>query len=299
MPLRNEIVVADKGYSKGIGTAATRKIDYSHDLMTTEALQFIERHREQPFFLYLAYTIPHANNEAHLIHSHGMEVPDLGAYADEDWPEVQKAQAAMISRLDADVGRLLELLAKLGIAENTLVMFSSDNGPHQEGGMNYDAEFNDSNGPLRGIKRDLYEGGIRVPMIAWWPGTIAAGRVTDHISAFWDVLPTCAELAGVNPPAGIDGISFVPTLLNRGRQKQHKYLYWEFHWWKPSRQAIRMGRWKAVKNTPGARIELYDLATDIGEQHDVAKQFPDVIRDISPLFGAARNDNPDFPMKYE
>ncbi|MBA7478613.1 N-acetylgalactosamine-6-O-sulfatase [subsurface metagenome] len=222
-----------------------------------------------------------------------MEVPDLGIYKDKDWPEPEKGKAAMISRLDSDIGRILNRLKALGIDDNTLVIFSSDNGPHKEGGIAPD--FFDSNGPLKGIKRDLYEGGIRVPMIARWPGKIKAGSETEHISAFWDILPTLAELVGVQPPKDIDGISMLPTLLNKP-QEQHKYLYWEFHEGSSSRQAVRLGNFKAVRLAPSKPIELYDLSSDIGEENDVAGERPEIIAEVKAILGQVRTDENTWPL---
>ena len=266
--LRN--VVPDEGaYGQGV---ASVKVEYSHDLLTEDALVFIERNRKGPFFLYLAWTLPHANNEAG---EGGMEVPDLGPYRDKDWPAPDRAHAAMITRLDRDVGRILEALRAHGIDRRTIVLFSSDNGPHHEGGAN--PNFFDSSGPLRGIKRDLYDGGIRVPLIVRWPGKVPAGIVSDHIGYFADFLPTAAELAAVEPPGGIDGISFVPTLLSRTvTQKEHEYLYWEFYEQGFS-LAVRMGKWKAVRNAHDKPLELYNLEAEIGEAHDVAEKHPDVV----------------------
>jgi len=181
------------------------------------------------------------------------------------------------------------------------VMFTSDNGPHQEGGA--DPDFFDSNGPLRGYKRDVYEGGIRVPMIARWPEKIKAGSKSELISAFWDVLPTCAELTGQTLPEKIDGISFVPTLLgDSAKQKKHAYLYWEFHEL-GGRQAVRMGNWKAVRmnvlKTPNAPIELYDLSQDIGEVNNVAAQHPDVVEKMKAIFAKAHKPNSTFPFLAE
>ncbi|MEX2186314.1 MAG: arylsulfatase [Pirellulales bacterium] len=260
---------------------ATKKVDYSHDLFATEALQFVEQHKDRPFFLYLALTIPHANNEAG---DRGMEVPDLGEYADLDWPAPQKAHAAMISRMDRDVGRLLDKLKELGIDEKTLVLFSSDNGPHAEGGN--DPNFNHSRGGLRGIKRDLYEGGIRVPTIARWPGTIEPG-VSDHIGYFADVLPTLVELAGAKSPDGLDGVSFAPTLLGRHKdQAEHEYLYWEFYE-RRGAQAVREGKWKAVRSPVDAAVELYDLEADPAEKNDLAKDRPEVAARLTALIEKA------------
>jgi len=269
------------------GGVATKRVEYSHDLFASEALWFVERHAEAPFFLYLALTIPHANNEAK---NKGMEVPSLAPYGDENWPEAQKGHAAMITRMDGDVGRLMAKLKELEIDENTVVFFSSDNGPHKEGGG--DPRFFGSYGPLRGYKRALYEGGIRVPLIARWPGKIAAGSGTDHVSAFWDFLPTCCDLARVGCPEGVDGFSMLPTLLGKSRrQRKHHWLYWEFHE-QGKKQAVRMGDWKGVRlnvaKAPNGPIELYDLRTDLGETTDVAMEHPEVVAKIAGIMATAR-----------
>jgi arylsulfatase A-like enzyme len=274
----------------GAGVAVERA-QYSHDLIAGEAMQFIRKNKDRPFFLHLAVTIPHANNEAV---KNGMEVPDYGIYRNRSWPEPQKGQAAMISRLDRDLGRIIETLKKLAINENTLILFTSDNGPHREGGA--DPEFFDSNGPLRGCKRDLYEGGIRVPLVARWPGKIKAGTVSHHVCAFWDFLPTFAELArlpsgglaGIDHRDTIDGVSMLPTLLGQpAKQKQHELLYWEFHE-KGSKQAVRMGDWKAVRFGAEGELELYNLKEDIGEKHNLAGRYPDVIAKIEDYLKTAR-----------
>ena len=270
-----------------------RRGEYSHDLFTRDALDFVQRRHRKPFFLYLPYTIPHANNERGGVSGDGMEVPDYGPYANESWPKQQKGHAAMITRMDRDVGKLMKLLKDLGIDDNTVVFFSSDNGPHREGGAKPD--FFDSNGPLRGIKRDLYEGGIRVPTLARWPGKIKAGSVSDHAWAFWDFLPTAAELAGAKGPPDVDGISIVPALLGKP-QKQHEYLYWEFHEG-ASKQAVRMGDWKAVRRGPKRRIELYDLKTDIGEADDVAAKHPDVVAKAEAILKTARTESKHWPIR--
>ena len=282
VPLDNE-VAGDRPDGAGV---ATRRAQYSYDLMAQEALHFVEANRDGPFFLYLAITIPHANNEAG---NKGMEVPDYGVYAKEDWPEPQKGHAAMISRLDRDMGRLMQKLEDLGIDEDTLVCFTSDNGPHREGGA--DPTFFDSNGPLRGIKRDLYEGGIRVPLIARWPGKIQAGTQSDHVSAFWDVLPTLADLTGAGSPGDTDGISMVPTLLGRpDQQERHTYLYWEFHE-RGSKQAVRMGRWKAVRFGAAGRPALYDLQKDVGETNNVADRHLEVVAKVEAVLAVARTES--------
>jgi len=291
--LKNEVKSANPP-----GGVATKRVEYSHDLFAKEALAFVERKKDRPFFLYLAFTIPHANNEAR---QKGMEVPSLEPYTDRDWPEPQKGHAAMITRMDGDIGKLFAKLKELGIDEHTLVMFSSDNGPHREGGNNPD--FNDSNGPLRGIKRDLYEGGIRVPTLARWPGRIKPGSVTDHISGFWDFLPTCAELAGFRTPKAIDGLSMVPTLLGkRGRQKKHKFIYWEFHE-QGKKQAVRMGDWKGVRlnvaRKPNGPIELYNMKTDIGEKHNIADQYPEIVAKIAKYMKTAHTPSKNWPLPSE
>lgn len=261
---------------------AIEKITYSHDLLADSALAFIDRNREGPFLLYIAWTIPHANNEAG---PRGMEVPDYGRYENMDWPDAEKGMAAMVTRMDADIGRVLDRLEDLGVAENTLVFFSSDNGPHREGGR--DPAFFDSNGPLRGIKRDLYEGGVRVPAIAWWPGKVAASTVTDHMGYFADMLPTFASLAGAAPPENIDGIDMTPTLLGRpGEQRPHEYLYWEFYEGGMA-QAVRFDSWKGVRASGNDAIEVYDLDADLSETTDVAAQRPDVAARMDSIMQAA------------
>jgi arylsulfatase A-like enzyme len=284
--LRNLVPDED---AEGSGVS-TNRVDYAHDLMAEEALKFIEGNGGGPFFIYLAFTIPHANNEAK---NKGMEVPDLGEFASEDWPDQEKAKAAMITRLDRDVGRLMALLKKLGIDDNTLVFFTSDNGPHREGGA--DPDFFDSNGPLRGIKRDLYEGGIRVPMIARWPKRIKAGEKSDQVWAHWDLLPTLAEIAGVKPPADIDGVSMFNALRGR-RQRDHEFLYWEFHE-RGFSQAARMGDWKAVRKSPDSPLELYDLKNDLGEQNDCAAKHPEIVKKIEDYLKTARTESELWPTK--
>ena len=286
VPLEGNQVASPRPDGAGV---AVRRQQYSHDLCAEEALAFVEKNADGPFFLYLALTIPHANNEAG---NKGMEVPSLDPYADEDWPQPQKGHAAMITRMDRDVGRLLDKLEELDVDQNTLVLFTSDNGPHREGGN--DPDFNDSNGPLRGIKRDLYEGGIRVPLIARWPGKIEPNRVTDHASAFWDFLPTACQLAGVEPPPGIDGISYLPTLLGKANQQQkHEYLYWEFQ----SKQAVRMGKWKAVWNSLSGPAELFDLKADLGETDSLADKCPSVVAKLEEIRRSAHVDSPLYPIK--
>lgn len=298
--LNNSCKFKKTEYCADIGSVATERNEYSQDLFTEDAIRFIDESGEQPFFLYFASIIPHANNEGHWAGHHGMEVPDEGIYADKPWPDAERCKAAMISYLDADVGKILDHLETVGIASNTLVIFSSDNGPHSEGQI--DPEFFNSNGRFKGSKRDLYEGGVRIPMIAWWPGVIAPGRETEHVSAFWDVLPTLADLTSATFGGTTDGISFLPTLLGKPGQKNHKCLYWEFHEAK-GRVAVRQGKWKAVRyhvNTdPNAPLELYDLSSDPEEQHNVASKHPEIMREMEQVLieSRFRSDIPQYNFK--
>ncbi|WP_221030547.1 arylsulfatase [Actomonas aquatica] len=297
VPLRNEVQVAKRAGSNYHGGYAIKRVDYSHDLFFDDALAWISEPRDEPFFLYLSPTIPHANNEATNDLGDGQEVPDYGDYADRDWPTPAKGQAAMISRLDRDVGRLLDRLAELGLDENTIVFFTSDNGPHDEGG--FDIRRFRPAGPLRGIKRDLYEGGIREPLIARWPGRIPAGTVNDHIGYFGDVLATCADLAGVEPPAGLDSISMVPTLLGEAdaTQAKHDYLYWEFYE-QGGKQAIRRGDWKLVRRGLfEGPLELYNLADDIGETTNLIAEHPAVAAELEELMQAAHRPDPRWQVR--
>jgi arylsulfatase A-like enzyme len=262
------------------GRVSVQRVTYSHDVITEQALGFVRKHQRDTFLLHVHWTIPHANNEGGRVTGDGMEVPDYGIYADRNWPNTAKGQAAMITRMDSDVGRLVDLLRELEIDRRTLIVFTSDNGPHSEGGHKH--EFFDANGPLRGFKRDLYDGGIRVPTIAWWPGKVQAGSVSDEPLAFYDYLPTACELAGVEPPDGIDGISYVPTLLGRP-QTPHPYLYWKYE----NKEAIRQGIWKGVRPAAGKPLELYQLDEDIGEQNNVAAQHPEVVKRLEELMQAA------------
>lgn len=267
-------------YPQGRGRVASERQSYSHDVMTEQMLGFIREHHTRPFLMHVHWTIPHANNEGGRVLGDGMEVPDYGIYAKRDWPNPEKGQAAMITHMDADVGRLIRLLRELGIDQKTLIIFTSDNGPHSEGGHRH--EFFDANGPLRGYKRDLYEGGIRVPTIAWWPETIQPNTSSDLPLASYDWLPTACELAGVSAPANIDGISFVNTLLGR-EQRAHPYLFWSYG----DKKAIRQKNWKAVVPGSGLPLELYNLATDIGESHNVAAENQDVVRRLKQSIEAA------------
>ncbi len=290
--------------------------DYAPTLIHKEAMKFIETNKDRPFFLNYSIIQPHAEMfapEEDMEKYRGKFLPessfegcdggpDFRKFAYGSQPESHAAFAAMVEAIDGYVGDIMSKLEELGIADNTLVIFSSDNGPHQEAGHNPD--FFDSNGPLRGYKRDLYEGGIRVPMVATWPGTIPAGTKTQHVSAFWDVLPTIAEMIDVKPPGSVDGISFLPTLMGREGQKSHDYLYWEFHEQK-GRVAIRKGDWKGVRYDVAVKkdspLELYDLSKDPGETQNVAAEHPEVVAELDALVRNARTVSPisefNFPLQ--
>jgi len=264
------------------------------DLFTEKALSFIEDCREDPFFLYLCYTIPHYSDYPSDSPDHFM-VPSDQPYTDRNWPQISKNYAAMITRMDRDVGRILEKVRQLGIEQNTVIFFSSDNGPYA--GSVHSVEFFDSNGPLRGVKRDLYEGGIRVPFIARWPGMIKPDTTTDHLLAFWDFLPTAAELVGLPVPEDIDGISFLPALLGKP-QESHEYLYWDYgHVRSTFSQAVRWGKWKAVRNGLTSPTELYDLEKDLGETADVSAEHAVVVARMEAMMKEALTPSEDYPIK--
>ncbi len=280
--------------------------DYAPDRMLDAALTFIREHKEGPFFLYYPSTIPHLalhipDDELKPYLGQWKETPFTGGgYTPHMTPRA--AYAAMISRLDREVGQIMSLIKELGLDEDTVVMFSSDNGTtHLEREVDY--EFFESVGPLRGLKGSLYEGGIRVPMIARWPGKIKPGSVSNHISAFWDVMPTIAELTGTQAPDEIDGVSFAPTLLGQAdRQKRPEFLYWEFPGY-GGQQAVRMGPWKAVRqnllrkgNADPLKIELYNLDEDIGEKNDLADKHPDLTAKMTVIMEKARRPSTLFRM---
>lgn len=295
--VRNEQRVALRNAVPGDGPwgvgYAREKRDYSHDLIMQEALSFLDRNKAAPFFLYLAITLPHANNELHRATGNGMEVPGFGPYADRDWSEPDKGRAMMVHLVDECVGAVLDRLASLSIADRTLVIFSSDNGPQREAGSGLD--FFDSNGPLRGGKRDLYEGGIRVPMIVRWPGKVPSGRTSSFAWGFWDFLATAAELCGMSPPPS-DGISVLPAILGK-EQAATRDFYWEFHE-AGFHQAVRTGKWKAVRlKSTRQPIELYDLEADIAETRNIATMHLDVVNRIESILGNARTDSKEFPIR--
>ena len=281
---------------------------YAHHLIMDRAVEWIDNHHKAPFFCFLPVTIPHA----------AMHVPEkyaapfrrkfsefenkVGRYGNnKPFAKNPAAQfAGMMTALDVGIGRVLESLEKHGIEKNTIVLLSSDNGPHKEGGHmpNY---FN-SNGGLRGHKRDLYEGGIRCPLLVRWPGTVKAASTTDHISAHWDLFPTFCELAGTEIPQNLDGISFLPTLLGR-KQRQHEHLYWEF-FEGGGKRAVRIGKWKAVQNQVNrkgrdAPIEIYDLESDRAEINNLAAQNPELITRVRKIFKTAHTPSPLWKFKWE
>lgn len=279
--------------SKVKGVAEMRTV-YAPDLILDVGLSFLDANKGRPFFLEFATIAPHANNEKTKATGEGSEVPTDAPYSAEAWPQPEKNKAAMISRLDADVGKLLAKIDGLGLSKNTVVFFGSDNGPHKEGGN--DPAFFASSGPFRGYKRSLTDGGIRVPGIVRWPGVVKPGTVSDHVWAFWDFLPTACDLAGVPTPAGLDGISIVPTLTGKGEQPKHDFLYWEFHE-NGFKQAVRHGDWKALRLAPGGPLELYDVAKDPGEATDVAAANPAVVAKVEAYLKTARTESKEFPVR--
>ena len=251
---------------------------YSHDLIANEALDFIRRSKDQPFFLYAAFTLPHQK----------LQVPSLEPYENEAWPTNLKTIAAMITLLDRDIGRIMALLKELQLDDNTLVIFNSDNGA-----VYRDALFQHS-GDLRGFKRDMYEGGLRTPSIARWPGRIKAGATSDHVWAFWDFMPTMAELTGQKAPPGMDGVSVLSSWLG-GKNVEHPPLYWEFHE-RGFDQAARIGDWKAVRHGTKQPLELYDLKVDPFEKSDVAAQNPGEVQRFEAYLRTARVDSSLWPI---
>lgn len=261
---------------------------HSHNLFTQEAISFLKDNKDENFFLYLAYTLPHAR----------LQVDSIKPYNNKRWIASKKKYAAMVTLLDRDVGRILDLLKDLNIAENTLVFFASDNGPHMEGGAN--PSYFNSSGGLRGFKRSLHEGGIRVPMIAWWPGTIEKGQKTDLISSFQDIFPTVTELTGNKTPEGLTGVSLAPLLLGDKKNiKQNEYLYWEYPGMLGAR-AVRMGYWKGIENNVASflpnKFELYNLKSDPEEKINLVNEYPEIVEQLREIMSKARVDSEKFPV---
>jgi arylsulfatase A-like enzyme len=263
-----------------------KKVIYAQDRIDAEVLRWVRTQQDRPFFLYYAITLPHGS----------YEIDDLGEYRDQPWTDQQKTYAAMVSRLDRDIGRLLALLKELGIDQRTLVMLAGDNGSAFAPDTPLATHFNQGGTGLRGNKRSLYEGGLRQAALARWPGTVPAARVSDEPWAFWDILPTFSELAGAKLPDGYVGDGFsLTSFLKGGAAPKRTFFYWELHEGKTI-QAVRFGDWKAVRNGPAQPLELYDLAKDPGERNNLAATTPDVVAKAEALITAARVDNPDFPI---
>ncbi|MDP7010077.1 MAG: arylsulfatase [Verrucomicrobiota bacterium] len=276
-----------------------RRVEYSQDLLTKAALNAIRIYRPafdnkyQPFFLYLAYTTPHANADLARKTGNGMEIPHNRPYDKYRWPMPERNKAAMITRLDADIGKIMDKLKQYKMEKDTIVIFTSDNGPHAEGGVN--PAYLGSAGPLRGIKRSLNEGGIRVPLIVRWTGKAKSNTVSELPVALWDLMPTVAQAARSRAPRDIDGISFLPTLQSLPQTQKHEFLYWEFHEG-GSQQAARMGDWKAIRPELGKALELYNLKTDIGETKNVAALNPDVVIKFENFLRTARTRSTHWPI---
>jgi len=261
---------------------------YIHDVFTDAAANSIRINSDFQFLLYLPFTIPHANPA---LKKDGMQVPHDTPYSAEQWPQPEKNKASMITRLDASVGRLIAQLEQFRLQRDTIIIFTSDNGPHADGGV--DPSFFKSSGPLRGIKPDLYEGGIRVPMIVWWPDWVEAGRVSDQVWAMWDVMPTLAEIIRAKRPEG-DGISMLPTWLGQKQTNQHDHLYWESHE-RGFQQAVRLGDWKGVRLVKDGPVELYDLKSDEAEGSNVADRQPDVVARVEAIMRNDRTESAAWP----
>jgi len=296
---------------KLVGNVDTLEKQYAPEMIHDQALHFIRANHDKPFFMFYPNVIPHAELKVpnpYFDKYRGKYLPEknyrgtdsgphykVGGYGSQ--PESHAAFVGMVDYMDTQVGEVLDLLDELALSDKTIVFFSSDNGPHAEGGA--DPNYFNSNGPFKGIKRDLYEGGIRVPFMVSWPGMIEPGSISEHISAFWDMFPTFADLAGVNETDGLDGISMVNELTGK-KQANHEFLYWEFHE-RQGRVAVRMGQWKGVKyqlNThPERALELYDLNEDPGEENNLADDHPDIVKLMLDIIAQEHTDSPDFKLK--
>ena len=279
----------DEGRLELTGNTESRK-HYSHDLMTERALRFIAESKDEPFFLYVAYTLPHfsAKEEDH----DRFTVPSTDPYTHKEWDEQSKKYAAMIFMLDRDVGRIVDLVDELELGENTVIIFTSDNGGHSTVWEKFD-----TNGPLRGYKRNLSEGGIRVPFIVRWPKKVPSGRSSDEIIAFQDMMPSFAELAGVDIPENIDGISVANALMGGKVKNPHKYLYWDYgHCRDRYDQAVRMGNWKGIREGIENKIQLFDLSADIGEETDVSDLHPEIVQQIDEIMQTAVKPSERYPV---
>lgn len=282
----------ENGKCMPLGIKDPSKAKYSFDVYCEKSLEFVKTNKDNPFFLYLAYTIPHGQ----------LIVPDLGIYKDKDWPIQHKELAAMITRMDTEVGKLIALLKELKLDDNTIIFFASDNGNSTENDERYLklksgptlSEFFNSTSPTRGDKGDSYDGAFHVPALVRWPGHIAPNQVSNQIWAFWDFLPTAAEIAGIKAPAAIDGISILPSILGKGAQKQHDYLYWEYK----QNQAVRSGKWFAHKSN-GKPVELYDLISDPLQSKDLRSNFPDIIKKMEEIMLKSHSPSDVWPSPGE
>lgn len=296
--LENKVVEHQTNYG-GRGGISTNKVQYSNDLFTEKALDFIRQNKENPFFLYLPLVVPHANNEASHFGESGMEVPDYSMFANKDWPENQKRHAAMIYALDQTVGKIMQALKDQGISENTLVIFTSDNGPHSEGGA--DPEYFASSGMFRGQKRDMYDGGIRVPTIAHWPAKIKPGSTSFHLSGFVDMMPTLAEITGQELETPTDGHSIYPVFLGQ-KIPDPEFMYWEFYE-QGGKQAVVFGEWKCIRlhvhDPEKTTIELYNLADDIRELTNVAEDNPEIVKKALQMIESQHTKSENFKFKWE
>jgi arylsulfatase A-like enzyme len=273
---RNEEKVMLEGNQDG------KREQYTHDMVMDFSLDFIRRNRDKPFFLYLAWCIPHAR----------YEIPSIEPYTDQtDWSSEEKTFAAMVTRMDRDVGRLMTLLNELKLDEKTIVFFCSDNGAQKR----WEGRF-DSCGPFRGQKGDLYEGGIRVPMIVRWPGQVPAGKANHSVWYFADFLPTAAALAGLKPPGSVDGANVLPTILGESQNLSERFLYWEYPQQR-LQQAVRWRNWKAVRTAPDRDLELYNLSADISEAHNLAAGNPEIVARIESYLKGARTESPNWPTR--
>lgn len=295
--LLQEMVIENE-VGKIYGNRGGQNTFYTHDLFTEKAVEFIEKNKSNPFFLYLSYTIPHYSDYPKDVPEHFI-VPSDAPYTDKNWPQIAKNYAAMITRLDGDVGRIMKLLKAEGIDENTLVIFTSDNGPYQ--GVSTPIDFFDSNGPFRGGKRDLYEGGIRVPFIARWKNVIAKDKINHRPIAFWDLLPTFADLIAYPDNLTTDGISFL-DVLKGGKQKEHEYLYWDYGHVRPSfKQAVRKDNFKGIRIEKDGLVsfELYDLEKDPGEQNNIAEMHPEKLKMMQAIMKNAYKATEDYPERMK
>lgn len=298
------------------GNDWVHKETYAPDLIQEETLKFIEQNSDKPFFAYVPCTLPHAellspeDSLFTMFEGKFEEVPHLetdrytSSYGPDCVPQEYSAQAtpfaafaSMVTRLDLYVGQIVDKLEELGIADNTIIMFASDNGPHTECGAS--PEYFNSAGGFRGVKRDLYEGGVRSPFIVVWPGVVAEGSTSGHVSSFWDMLPTFSDIVDVKLRSETDGISMLPTLTGEGKQKQHDYLYWELNV-RGGRQAVRMDNWKGVvygiSKDNGDNFELYDLSKDLKETNNVADKHPDIVKKIKAIMERSHIDSEIFPL---